>query len=151
MLSIKGETKILGKIEHSQEALAMLEYLRMKAFTSVLTTQDIREDFPDLHYPPGFNKIAGFLYVPLSIGGNDFIVLFRKGQAREVKWAGNPYEKVVKSNHLEPRSSFKAWHETVIGKCREWSEEQVETAAVLCLVYGIQLTFLNPLGLRSHA
>jgi hypothetical protein len=24
----------------------------------------------------------------------------------------------------------------VVGKCREWTEEQVETAAVLCLVYG---------------
>ncbi|KAL7621907.1 hypothetical protein AAE478_007407 [Parahypoxylon ruwenzoriense] len=139
MLSIRGETKILGKIEQSQEALAMLEYLRLMSFTSVLTTQDIHEDFPDLHYPPGFSVIAGLLYVPLSVGGHDFIVFFRKGQVREVKWAGNPYEKVVKegtSSFLEPRSSFKAWHEIVIGKCREWSEEEVETAAVLCLVYG---------------
>ncbi|KAI8962659.1 hsp90-like protein [Daldinia sp. FL1419] len=139
MLSIRGETKILGKIEQSQEALAMLEYLRLRRFTSVLTTQDIREDFPELRYPPGFSVIAGLLYVPLSVGGHDFIVFFRKGQVREVKWAGNPYEKVIKegtSSFLEPRSSFKAWHEVVIGKCREWSEEQVETAAVLCLVYG---------------
>ncbi|KAI0477181.1 hsp90-like protein [Xylariaceae sp. FL0804] len=139
MLSIRGETKVLGKIEQSQEALAMLEYLRLRNFTSVLTTQDIHEDFPDLRYPPGFCVIAGLLYVPLSIGGNDFIVFFRKGQAREVKWAGNPYDKVIKegtANFLEPRSSFKVWHETVVGKCREWTEEQVETAAVLCLVYG---------------
>lgn len=66
-------------------------------------------------------------------------MFFRKGQVKEVKWAGNPYEKVIKegtSSYLEPRSSFKAWHEIVIGKSREWSEEQVETAAVLCLVYG---------------
>lgn len=140
MLSIKGETKILGKVEHSQEPLALLEYLRMRSFTSVLATQDIREDFPDLHYAPGFSLIAGFLYVPLSIGGSDFIVFLRKGQIKDVKWAGNPYEKVIKegtSNYLEPRSSFKVWHETVVGKCREWPEEQVETAAVLCLVYGM--------------
>ncbi|KAI0021838.1 hsp90-like protein [Xylariomycetidae sp. FL0641] len=139
MLSIRGETKVLGRIEQSQEALAMLEYLRLRSFTSVLTTQDIREDFPDLRYPPGFAVIAGLLYVPLSVGGNDFIVFFRKGQVREVKWAGNPYEKIIKegtSNYLEPRQSFKVWREQVIGKCREWSEEQVETAAVLCLVYG---------------
>ncbi|ORY62609.1 uncharacterized protein BCR38DRAFT_346251 [Pseudomassariella vexata] len=139
MLSIKGETKILGKLEQSQEALAMLEYLRMRKFTSVMTTQDITEDFPDLSYPPGFTVIAGLLYVPLSVGGQDFIVLFRKGQVKEVKWAGNPYEKIVRegtSNYLEPRSSFQVWHETVLGKCREWSEEQIETAAVLCLVYG---------------
>ncbi|KAK2030461.1 hsp90-like protein [Colletotrichum zoysiae] len=139
MLSIKGETKILGDVEHSQEALAMLEYLRLREFKSVVTSQDIREDFPDLRYSLGFTVIAGLLYVPLSVGGNDFIVFFRKGQVKEVKWAGNPYEKTLREGtaaYLEPRKSFKSWHETVLGKCREWSEEQVETAAVLCLVYG---------------
>jgi light-regulated signal transduction histidine kinase (bacteriophytochrome) len=139
MLCIRDETKVLGKIEQSQEALAMLEYLRLRNFTSVLTTQDINQDFPDLRYKPGFSVIAGLLYVPLSLGGHDFIVFYRKSQTREVKWAGNPYDKVIKegtADFLEPRSSFKVWHETVTGKCREWSEEQVETAAVLCLVYG---------------
>ncbi|OBS23727.1 hypothetical protein FPOA_04275 [Fusarium poae] len=139
LLSIKGETKLMGPVEQSQEALAMLEYLRMRQLTSVVASQDVREDFPDLRYPPGFQVIAGLLYVPLSIGGNDFIVFFRKGQIKEVKWAGNPYEKFVRegtAGYLEPRKSFRTWHETVVGKCREWNEEQVETAAVLCLVYG---------------
>jgi light-regulated signal transduction histidine kinase (bacteriophytochrome) len=139
MLSIKGETKILGRIEQTQEALAMLEYLRLRKFTSVVTTQDVRLDFPDLRYPPGFSVIAGLLYVPLSVDGNDFIVFFRRGQVREVKWAGNPYEKIVQqgtAGYLEPRKSFAVWHETVVGKCREWTEEQIETSAVLCLVYG---------------
>ncbi|KAI0509673.1 hsp90-like protein [Xylaria bambusicola] len=139
MLSIGEETKVLGKIAQSQEALAMLEYLRFRSFNSVLTTQDITQDFPDLRYTPGFSVVAGLLYVPLSSGGQDFIVFFRLGQIREVKWAGNPYEKTVKAGtagFLEPRSSFKAWRETVIGKCREWTEDQIETAAVLCLVYG---------------
>ncbi|RAL67236.1 hypothetical protein DID88_008007 [Monilinia fructigena] len=119
LLSIKGETKILGKVDQSHEALAMLEYMRMRKIKSVMTSQDIKQDFPDLRYPPGFNFIAG--------------------QIRNVKWAGNPYEKFIKEGtegYLEPRRSFKTWNETVIGKCREWTEEQVETAAVLCLVYG---------------
>jgi light-regulated signal transduction histidine kinase (bacteriophytochrome)/AmiR/NasT family two-component response regulator len=139
LLSIQGETKILGKVEQSQEALAMLEYLRMRKLASVVTSQDIIEDFPDLRYPPGFRALAGMLYVPLSIGGNDFIVFFRHGQIKEVRWAGNPYEKIIRdgtAGYLEPRTSFRAWHETVLGKCRDWTEEQVETAAVLCLVYG---------------
>ncbi|RCI16536.1 hypothetical protein L249_2649 [Ophiocordyceps polyrhachis-furcata BCC 54312] len=139
LLSIKGETKVLGALEQSQEALAMLEYLRMRRLTAVVTSQDIAEDFPDLVYPPGFQIVAGLLYVPLSVGGHDFIVFFRRGQVKEVKWAGNPYEKTIRqgtSGYLEPRSSFKTWRETVVGKCREWNEEQVETAAVLCLVYG---------------
>ena len=139
MLSIRDETKILGHIEQSQEALAMLEYLRMRKITNVMTSQDIREDFPDLRYAPGFSVIAGLLLVPLTSAGQDFIVFFRKGQLKEVKWAGNPYEKFVKEGtegYLEPRKSFRTWSETVVGKCREWTEEEIETAAVLCLVYG---------------
>ncbi|CZT07560.1 related to phytochrome [Rhynchosporium agropyri] len=139
LLSIRGETKIMGQVDQTQEALAMLEYLRLRKFTSVITSQDIRTDFPDLLYAPGFDVIAGLLLVPLSVGGSDFIVFFRRGQAKEVKWAGNPYEKFLAEGtegYLEPRKSFKVWSETVVGKCREWTEEHVETAAVLCLVYG---------------
>ena len=139
LLSIRDETKILGKLEQTQEALAMLEYLRLRKISSVTNSTDIRLDFPDLRYSPGISVIAGLLLVPLSVSGNDFIVFFRKGQVREVKWAGNPYEKFVKEGtegYLEPRKSFRTWSETVVGKCREWTEEQIETAAVLCLVYG---------------
>ena len=139
LLSIRDETKILGKLEQTQEALAMLEYLRLRKISSVTNSTDIRLDFPDLRYEPGFSVIAGLLLVPLTVSGRDFIVFFRKGQVREVKWAGNPYEKFVKEGtegYLEPRKSFKTWSETVVGKCREWTEEQIETAAVLCLVYG---------------
>ncbi|KAI1434240.1 hsp90-like protein [Xylaria sp. CBS 124048] len=139
MLSIGDETEVLGKVAQSQEALAMLEYLRLRNFTSVLTTQNISEDFPDLQYPPGFSVIAGLLYVPISVDGQDFIVFFRKAQVREVRWAGNPYEKTIRAGStglLEPRSSFKTWYETVVGQCREWSEEHIEAATVICLVYG---------------
>ncbi|MCJ1463866.1 Light-sensor Protein kinase [Pseudocyphellaria aurata] len=139
LLSVREETKILGKLEQTQEALALLEYLRLRKITSVTTSTDIRIDFPDIRYTPGFAVIAGLLFVPLSVTGSDFIVFFRKGQIREVKWAGNPYDKLTKEGtegYLEPRRSFAVWSETVVGKCREWTEEQIETAAVLCLVYG---------------
>lgn len=72
LLSIRGETKIMGKLEQTQEALAMLEYLRLRNITSVVTSQDIREDFPDLRYAPGFDVIAGLLLVPLSVGGSKY-------------------------------------------------------------------------------
>ncbi|KAL2020152.1 hypothetical protein VTK56DRAFT_8676 [Thermocarpiscus australiensis] len=139
MLSVGEETKVLGKVERSQEALAILEYLQLRKFTAVVATQDITTEFPDLHYPPGFSDVAGLLYVPLSVGGDDFIVFFRKGQVMEVRWGGNPYDKTIHEGTrgcLEPRKSFETWCETVAGKCREWSGEQVESAAVLCLVYG---------------
>ncbi|KAE8556153.1 hypothetical protein EYB25_000853 [Talaromyces marneffei] len=138
-LSIRDETKLLGRLMHTPEVLALLEYLKMRQLNSVLASHDVSEDFPDLRYPPGFKYVSGLLYVPLSAGGRDFIVFFRRGQMTEIKWAGNPYEKKSRNGttgYLEPRKSFKTWRETVISRSREWSETDVETAAVLCLVYG---------------
>lgn len=139
-LSIRDETKVMGNPQsHLQEILAVVEYLRLRRLNTTTTSQDINIDFPDLRFAPGLKFLAGFLFVPLSSGGNDFIIFFRRGVLQEVKWAGNPYEKFVKEGtegYLEPRKSFKTWSETIVGRCRDWTEEQIETASVLCLVYG---------------
>lgn len=135
-LCIRDETKILGKLTYSQEILALLEYLKMRRINSVLASHHVTKDLPDLRYPPGFKHISGLLYVPLSTGGTDFMVFFRRGRLTEIQWAGNPYDKKVVDGHLEPRKSFQAWCETILDQSREWTETDVETAAVLCLVYG---------------
>lgn len=152
VVSILGETQALGKISQSQEALALLEYLRMRKFSDVITSDDIVRDFQDLHYTPGFSVISGLLYVPLSDDGDGFIVLFRRGEAQEVKWGGNPFEKGVGADGapgLEPRSSFKLWRETVLGRSREWTSDQLELARVLCVVYG-KFFFLPSLYLSNN-
>lgn len=56
--------KILGAITNSQELLALLEYLRMRNFRTLVTSQDIRKDFSDIDYPDGFKFVAGILVVP---------------------------------------------------------------------------------------
>lgn len=85
----------------------------------------------------GFEVIAGLLYVPLSSGGKDFIAFLRRGQPRNVHWAGKPYKEGHSGqSSLEPRKSFKIWSETVAGRSRAWTDEQLETAGVLALVYG---------------
>lgn len=130
MLSIRNETKILGKVVDSQEALAMLAYLREKQFTTIVYSNDIQQDFPDLNYAKGFEQIAGLLLVPLSVQGVDFIALFRNSQVQTVRWAGNPLDKVLKAGSamLEPRKSFKVWSEQVGGKCKEWYFLQIPMA-----------------------
>ncbi|KAG6865508.1 hypothetical protein C0991_001938 [Blastosporella zonata] len=60
-----------------------------------------------------------------------------KGQPREVRWAGKPYKDGHEHQRsLEPRKSFKSWSEVVAGRSRAWTDEQLETAGVLALVYG---------------
>ncbi|PLW10463.1 hypothetical protein PCANC_23159 [Puccinia coronata f. sp. avenae] len=140
VLSIGEEAKILGTVSNSQEILAILEYLRVTGFDSIQFSTDINRTFPNIEYPGGFESISGLLVIPLSRSGQDFICFFRPAQSKEIHWAGNPHEKVLKTgdnpNMLEPRKSFKIWSETVREQSKAWTEEQLETGSVLSLVYG---------------
>jgi len=119
--------------------------------SETISTQDIGTDWPDLEFPSQAPTIAGALVVPyvllsllvaplahptrlrrLSPEGKDFIVFLRRGQEQERKWAGNPNSK---GSTLEPRTSFKTFTEKVVGRSRAWTDEQVESSAVLLLVY----------------
>ena len=113
-LCIRDETKMLGEPTHSQEILALIEYLKMRQIDSVIAPHNVTKDLLNLRYPPGFKHISGMLYVPLSTGGTDFIVFFRRGHLTEIKWAGNPYDKKIMDGHLLPRKSFQTWCETVL-------------------------------------
>lgn len=106
-------------------------------------SQAVTKDFPDLQLSTGLEIIAGLLYVPLSSGGRDFIAFLRKGQPREVHWAGKPFNTGTEAKvSLEPRKSFRMWSEITTGRCRVWTDEQLETAGVLALVYGkVRATF----------
>lgn len=106
-------------------------------YSTIQVSQAVTKDFPDLNLSTGLEVIAGLLCVPLSSGGKDFIAFLRKGQPRDVHWAGKPYKADnIATASLEPRKSFKIWSETVAGRCRAWTDEQLETAGVLALVYG---------------
>ena len=142
---------------HGQEILIVAEYLRLKQFkyafrcfvlgcdssdvllahSTLQVSQAVTVDYPDLKLTAGLEIIAGLLYVPLSTGGRDFIAFLRKGQPRQVNWAGRPQKSSESQNVLEPRASFKIWSETVAGRCRAWTDEHLETAGVLALVYPI--------------
>jgi light-regulated signal transduction histidine kinase (bacteriophytochrome) len=131
-LSIQDEARAIGSLDPYREALVIITYLQTRRFTSIVASQNVNHDFPNLKYPPGIKIIAGILVIPLSVGGNDFLVFFRKGQLNEVRWAGNPYEKLSAkpgSHYLEPRSSFKRWTEIVVGVSKEWGEDQSEEIA----------------------
>ncbi|KAH9891989.1 hypothetical protein C8Q73DRAFT_792309 [Cubamyces lactineus] len=136
VLVIGEGAKILGPNQHGQEILIVAEYLRLKQFTTLQVSQAVTVDYPDLQLTTGLEVIAGLLYVPLSAGGRDFIAFLRKGQPKQVNWAGRPYKTDGRRNVLEPRTSFKTWSETVAGRCRAWTDEHIETAGVLALVYG---------------
>ncbi|KAG9018802.1 Light-sensor Protein kinase [Tulasnella sp. 427] len=136
ILVIGEGAKILGPNNIGRELLIVAQYLRMKQFALIQASQSIARDFPDLMVP-SLDVLSGLLYVPLSPGGRDFVCFFRKGQMKDVIWAGKPHKPGEEATaSLEPRTSFKAWAQTVMGRCRSWTDEQLETAGVLALIYG---------------
>ncbi|KZW02251.1 hypothetical protein EXIGLDRAFT_760088 [Exidia glandulosa HHB12029] len=137
VLVVGDGAKIMGENVHGQETLILAEYLRLKQFPHMQVTKCLRDDFPDLRLPSGPEVVSGMLYVPLSRNGKDFIAFLRQGQLRHVHWAGKPFKQQNEDGAtLEPRKSFKTWSQTIGGKSRAWTDEQLETAAVLALVYG---------------
>lgn len=151
LLVINKGCKLLG---HSQQAHSMLEaaeFLRVAKYTDICSSDHLSKDFPDIKIPTTHDAIAGMLYIPLTEdAGQDFIVLFRKAWIHEIKWAGRPYkdEHARLNASLEPRKSFKTWTETVTGKSKPWTDDQLDSASVLSLVYG---KFIHVWRERQHS
>ncbi|KAH7327487.1 putative phytochrome-like histidine kinase PHY2p [Rhexocercosporidium sp. MPI-PUGE-AT-0058] len=139
LLSIDNDARAIGRLDPYAEAIAITSYLQTCKFTDIKTSENINADFPMISQRHEITSIAGLMLIPLNFGGgNDFLVFFRKGQLKQVKWAGNPHEKTFKagSEYLEPRASFARWVETISGTSKEWTDDQLDTAAVLGLMYG---------------
>ncbi|RKF61719.1 putative histidine kinase-group viii protein [Erysiphe neolycopersici] len=139
VLNIGNKVRAIGRMEPFQEASSVINYLQSCRIDQISATMNIKTDFPELARPPGVNTLAGMLVIPLNIGkDNDFLVFFRKGQLRNINWAGNPNEKILKpsSEYLEPRASFRRFVETIYDTSKEWTEDQLDTASILALLYG---------------
>jgi light-regulated signal transduction histidine kinase (bacteriophytochrome) len=133
MLVMNDQVRAVGRLESYQEALVLVKYFRTRGVTSVIASQKINADFPDLLYPPGFTLIAGLLVVPLSNSGSDFLVVFRKEQLMEIHWAGNTEERfeLIGGGNAEPNASFHRWVEHVTDTSREWTAWQCKSSVIV--------------------
>jgi chemotaxis family two-component system sensor kinase Cph1 len=79
------------------------------------------------------SSASGALYLGLSEGSGEYLLLLRRELVETVSWAGNP-DKAVNADAdgmLRPRTSFSAWRETVRGRSRPWSELELQSARYL--------------------
>jgi light-regulated signal transduction histidine kinase (bacteriophytochrome) len=135
LLAIDGEVRAIGKLDPYMEALAVLNFVNHSQFGEITMSDHMIADFPSEETLASLEILAGMLVVPLSKDRSDFIVFIRKGQVKDVHWAGNPNEKGIKSGHesnLEPRSSFKIWTEQVRGTSRAWTSDQCRWSYPSC-------------------
>ena len=75
------------------------------------------------------SEASGLLAMPLA-DENATLMWFRTELVEEVEWAGNPHKAVTLSpgETLSPRASFESWTQTVRGRSRRWTLEEVAAA-----------------------
>jgi light-regulated signal transduction histidine kinase (bacteriophytochrome) len=124
-LAIREKLEPLGNCLHITRLSYFCNIYGGKNFMTIFSTQNLSHECSDISYAPGFVTIAGMLVIPSSLTPSDILVFFRKGQTMEVKWAGNLHQKKFRNGrYLEPRASFRRWSEHVVGRSREWTEDQ---------------------------
>ncbi len=129
---VDGEFMAHGQVPDRAQFAQLARFLNTAGASTVWASDSIAHIFAPAH--EWADKATGVMALPVSRTPRDYIVLFRREQLREVKWAGNP-EKAVELGpngaRLTPRKSFEIWKEERRGFARPWTEEEVTAAESL--------------------
>ena len=74
---------------------------------------------------------AGALCIPISQGRGDYLILFRREQLRDIRWAGQPDKAALATDdplRVSPRKSFAAFVESVRDQSQPFSESEQRLA-----------------------
>ncbi|MDF2493226.1 histidine kinase dimerization/phosphoacceptor domain -containing protein [Sphingomonas sp.] len=114
-----------GRCPAKRDVEAIAEWLAERNTTEAFVTHMLASQ-----YPPAAefaDKASGLLAVPVP-EEQAILLWFRAEEVEEIEWAGNPHKGVGHDPLaiLTPRTSFESWRETVRGRSRRWTLEQIE-------------------------
>jgi light-regulated signal transduction histidine kinase (bacteriophytochrome) len=119
---LEGRLTLRDSTPAASDVHTLIRLLRDKDTHSVFATHEIAAMLPSA--AAWSDKAAGMMAVPLSRAPRDYLIFFRREEARTVVWAGQPAKLVQVGplgDRLTPRKSFEAWEETVRGQSRPWT------------------------------
>ncbi|MFK3888590.1 histidine kinase dimerization/phosphoacceptor domain -containing protein [Sphingomonas sp. NPDC079357] len=107
------------------EVLDLLRWAALREDGPVFSTRELGNDWSEAG---AFGPITGVL--ALRVDDRHTLIWLRVEQIEEIEWAGNPHKALPHDPDatLHPRASFESWHETVRGRARRWTLEQIEGA-----------------------
>ncbi|MCL5255867.1 MAG: diguanylate cyclase [Gammaproteobacteria bacterium] len=150
---IRGDQATLcGAVPSEPEIQALVQWLEKNNGDHLFWyTHELQDSVPGLLKSD--SPFAGLLAIPLKVHADTFsyLLLFRKEQKLQRKWAGSPEKMKVETNAgtmLGPRKSFSLWAEEVRGKSMPWRTAQLYAARdlardLLIVADSIQLSILN--------
>ncbi|NCD70577.1 ATP-binding protein [Mucilaginibacter agri] len=123
----------LGITPDDDELRDLLTWVKGNLGDSFHYTNNLASVYPQA---AAYRDVAsGLMLSVLSHEMNEYVIWFKPEQIQTIKWAGNP-EKPVELNangltHISPRNSFAEWTQTVSGTSKNWSNEEIKSAARL--------------------
>jgi len=138
VVTIDGVRHRLGETPPDEVVDGLLSVLRDRPTAPVFHTEDLAELIAEaLRYDPVvIENISGLMVAPLDHQMKDFVMWFRPGIMRTLRWAGNPDKMIVQDEsgvHISPRKSFSTWIQTYHDKSLPWSRVEVDAANSLSM------------------
>ena len=134
IVSLGGTHHRIGVVPDEVAVEHLISMLRVMQPAPVFHTEhlvDLGPEFSDLQ-----DKTSGMLVAPLDHEARDFVMWFRSGIVRTLRWAGEPNKLVTQENgelRISPRKSFATWSETYRDKSMPWSLVELDAANSLSL------------------
>jgi len=118
----------LGHVPPADELARLRQALNRQSAGQVVATHRIASLLPE-----SSGAVAGVLAIPVSRQPRDYVLFFRDGVAKKVRWAGNPASTVTRGpgDALSPRESFAEWAEVQEGASEHWEGSVVASARQL--------------------
>ncbi len=133
LLYYQGKKYELGSVPADEQMWGLISWIKNNIPESFFYTNELSELYPGAE---SFKAVAsGMMISVLSRELSEYIIWFKPEQAQTINWAGNPDKQATTDatglQHISPRYSFEVWTQTVAGKSKEWTAEEVTSAARL--------------------
>ncbi len=132
IVSLGGVHHCIGEVPNEETIDHLVAMLREMQPSPVFHTEhlaDLGDEFSEIQ-----DTTSGMLVAPLDHEARNFVMWFRPGILRTLRWAGEPnklVEQVDGGLRVSPRKSFSTWIETYRDKSTPWSQVEVDAANAL--------------------
>lgn len=137
VLNVDGIRHTVGHVLPPKLTDILVEHMKALPAATVFATDSLGDLF-ELGELQGYDtkELSGMMVAPLDHQMNNFIMWFRQGILRTLRWAGNPAKNVVMGEdgpRISPRTSFSTWIQTYGDKSPAWTRVEMDAASSLSL------------------
>lgn len=136
VVTIEGTRHLLGNVPPPAVLDRLVGLLRELPVAPVFHTDDLRQLLEGAGLTVDDDALSGMMVAPLDHKLNNFVIWFRPGILRTLRWAGNPKKTVIRDAdglRISPRTSFDTWIQTYHDKSMPWSQVEIDAANSLSL------------------